>query len=419
MPLPNIILVTADGLRWDGMGCAGDPHIRTPNIDALAAHGLRFTNVVSAFPQHPSGGHAFLTGAAAGPFMPGGAAASEASDTLILPAALREAGYTTSAIGALDFSPRHDTTAFDECLATGCVHLEDAYSAWLKGMGKPLPAPASPPGAEPETRLFSLGEPYHPTTWTGNCAVRYCQNAPEPFFLWVSFPRPRPPFDPPAPWNRMYLPGQLPDRRGRAGDERADERDVKRLLAAYYGCISQLDRQLARILATLTARGRTQNLFLLTAGSGMPASRLLGASGPAENLPETLIRVPLLIAGHPQQRKGTAEPALVGLGDIVPTLFEMLRLDGSPRTECRSFYRQLLEAGLPHRQAVVSAGRAGAASLRTARYKWVDRPGVGEEGLFDLQADPLEMHNLSGTRQSLALRKMLLGVSQREARAAE
>ena len=418
MTLPNIITITADGLRWDGLGCAGDPDILTPNIDALAAHGIRFTNAISPYPCLPAGGHAFLTGAMPGPFDPGTPAPAPPS-VLALPEGLRDAGYRTAAIGALDFSESHEARAFDEVLATGCSGLEDAYGAWLKSRGKAAPEGRGARAAALEVRLFPLGETYHPTTWTGNSAVRHCQSAPEPFFLWVSFPRPRPPFDPPAPWNRMYPAGQLRGA-GFTADSNPDRvRDEKKLLAAYYGCISQVDRQIGRLLATLTARGRTRNLMILTAGSGMPVSGARAPGAAAGSLPDALIRVPLIVAGHASQRKGVVEPALVGLGDLAPTLFDMLHLEGAAPAGSRSFYRPLLESGVPHRQAVISAGSRGETSLRTARYKWVAQASPEEDALFDLQADPLEMHNLQGTRQSLALRKMLLGVSQREARADE
>ena len=43
-PIKNVLFIMADQLRWDYLGCAGHPHIRTPHIDALAARGMRFSN---------------------------------------------------------------------------------------------------------------------------------------------------------------------------------------------------------------------------------------------------------------------------------------------------------------------------------------------------------------------------------------
>jgi len=392
------------------MGCAGDPDILTPNIDALAAHGVRFENTISPFPEHAAGAHAFLTGDAPSRFSPGTPSGVSPSERLTLVEALRDSGYTTAAIGALDLSETLARTCFDEVVAMGCAGIEDGYRSWLKEKGKP--EPASHP-VEPVSRLFPLGETYHPTTWTGNCAVRYCQNAPEPFFLWVSFPRPRPPFDPPAPWNRMYRPSQLHRSGVDPGVNSEVDADARKLLAAYYGCISQVDRQIGRVLATLTARGRTRNMFLLTAGSGLPVSSAVEADKMVNLLPDSLVRIPLLIAGHASQRKGAVDPALISLGDLVPTLLELLGIMGPP-SGGRSFYRQLLDSGIPHRQAVVTTGRSGASCLRTARYKWISHADAAEDTLFDLQADPFELHNLSGGRQSLAIRKMLMGLVHRE-----
>ena len=112
----------------------------------------------------------------------------------------------------------------------------------------------------------------------------------------------------------------------------------------------------------------------------------------AGSLPDALIRVPLVVAGHASQRKGAVEPALVSLGDLPPAIFDALQLEGAASPGGRSFFRQLLEAGLPHRLAVISAGSGGETCLRTARYKWVARAGTDGDALFDLQADPQEMH---------------------------
>lgn len=425
MAQPNIVLITADGLRWDSLGCAGHPDVRTPNIDALAAHGVRFSNALSSYPQHLGGAHAFLTGAVPERFSPGEGLSAAPPSALTVPALLGKAGYETGAVGAVDLSGAEQAGSFGYVSATGCGGLEDAFVAWLAEEGQAAPNGADPAVPSPLDPVpFPLGEACHPTTWTGNQGVRFCQMAREPFFLWVSFPRPRWPLDTPINWKQMYRPSRLALPPGveaalpaprtnapaRATRGELSAPRLRKVLAAYYGAISHLDRQIGRILATLTARGRTNNLLIFTASYGAYLGEHGLMAGPAGPLYDALIRVPLIVSGLTGQRRGEVEPALVSLGDIAPTLLDILQLPSAIRTGGQSFHAQLRQPGVPHRKAVVFHGGAGETGLRTARYKWITAAEPSAELLYDLQGDPLEMHNLQGERPSLAIRKMLSAV---------
>ena len=415
MSKPNIILITADGLRWDSLGCTGNPDVRTPNIDALASHGLHFTHATAAFPHLPSGGHAFLTGAVPEAFDPALPVHHPEDLPLALPASLQKAGYTAAAVGALDLPTEQVDGVFDTIQALGGDGLPDAYAAWLETEGQTAP--------DDEDTMDSplLQEAYHPTTWVGNEMVRLARSLPEPFFLWASLPRPRWPLDPPVPWKHMYRPSRLQLPEGTAlmpdhGDcsladprdaQGRSEADFRRILTAWYGSISHVDRQIGRLLATLTARGRTNNVFAITAGRGLYMGHrglLHTASGP---LYESLVRVPLIIGGAVGQRRGGVDSALVSTGDLVPTLLEVVQVPHAPLPGAKSFAAQLCEDGLPHRRALAICGGEYAA-LRNARYKWLAGTAVGGKALYDLQVDPFECHNLYGERPSLAIRKMLL-----------
>lgn len=415
MNQPNIILITADGLRWDSLGCAGNPDVRTPNIDALATHGLQFTHAFSTCAHAPSGGHAFLTGAVPATFDPECPTECPGAEPLYLASGLRAAGYVTAAVGALDLSAERLEGHFDQLLPTACEGLDDAFHAWLKTEGQ------VPPEGEDVPAYALLQEANHPTTWVGNEAVRLARSVLEPFFLWVSLPRPRWPLDPPVPWKHLYRPSRLRLPAGTAfrvndtdlaqanplDQAGVHEADYRRMLTAWYGSISHVDRQVGRLMATLTSRGRTNNVFAITAGRGA----YMGYRGLVHTEPgplyEPVVRVPMIIGGISGQRRGTTDSALVSTGDLVPTLLEVAFADLPPVAGGRSLMAQLREDGVPHRRAMVHCG-AGSSGLRSARYKWLSDGDPGNESLFDLQADPQEQHNLVGERQSLAIRKMLL-----------
>lgn len=415
MNQPNIIVITADGLRWDCLGCSGNADVRTPNIDALANHGLQFTQAFSAHPHTPSGAHTFLTGVVPGVFEPDIVTGTRDAEPLVLPRRLRDGGYVTAAVGALDMRGESLAETFDFVEALGCPGQPDAYQAWLASEGQAAGED------EEDCRAALLQEAFHPTTWAGNEAVRLARSIAEPFFLWVSLPRPRWPLDPPVPWKHMYRPSRLKMPEGTllcpVGPdlEVADPRDTagrseaefRRILTAWYGSISHVDRQIGRLFATLTARGRNSNIFAVTAGRGA----CLGYGGLVHTAPgplyEPVARVPFIVGGVPNQRRGQTDSALVSTGDLVPTLLDVLQLETAITGGGRSLAAHLREEGLPHRRAVVLGGDQDY-GLRSARYKWLVERGGRVERLFDLQADPLERHNLHGERQSPAIRKMLL-----------
>lgn len=398
---PNIILITADGLRWDSLGCHGNPDVKTPNIDALAAHGVSFSQAISALAGFSAGGHAFLTGAHAAPFRPDESDIATAPPLdFHLPQGLAEAGYGTAAIGALDLPVAEARAAFGHVEYVGSGEGEDDYSAWLRSEGV---GPDDLSGA-------LLREAWHPTTWTGDQATRYVRTAREPFFLWVSLPRPRFPLDPPVPWKHLYRPSRLQWLAGANTDDLATgpegaESDLRRRLAAWYGSISHVDRQVGRLLATLTARGRTNNLIALTAGRGA----CLGYRGLVESAlpPEPVLRVPLILGGAGVARRGGVEPGLVTLGDLVPTFGELAQVSLAVAPGGVSFAAHLREEGVPHRRTVALGG-PDYHGIRSVRYKWVQGPEPDQACMYDLQADPEERHNLHGQRPSAAIGRMLL-----------
>ncbi len=376
MARPNIILITVDGMRWNGLGSMGNPDIRTPNLDALAAHGLSFTHAAAHRVQTPANRATSF---------------SDTFGTSALPmlGCLRQAGYQTGAVGTVG-STGDD---FDQLVQTGGDESNDAYRQWCTAELAALQA-------HPERESPSLDL----TTWIGNQAVRFCQSADEPFLLWAGFTTQT---DTPSAWKNMYAPGalQLPD-----GAPTADEELLRKRLAAHYGAISHMDRQIGRLLATLTARGRTNNVFIFTATQGI----YLGDHGLYEDEPgllyDAIVRVPLIIGGLLGQRKGERDNALVSVLDFPATMLDALNISTTEHHDSLSLLPQMRLAGQPHRKALTIDGEDTMRAIRTARYKWITDKSSNTEYLFDLQTDPSERNNLSNTRQALPIRKMLAGL---------
>ncbi len=150
---PNVVFILADDIGYGDFGCYGATKVKTPNVDALAGHGLRFTDAHAPSAVCTPTRYALMTGEyafrhkAGANILPGDAPLSIAAGTLTVPALMKQAGYRTAAIGKWhlglgDASGQQDwngeiepgplEVGFDECFiipATGdrtpCVFVEN------------------------------------------------------------------------------------------------------------------------------------------------------------------------------------------------------------------------------------------------------------------------------------------------------
>jgi arylsulfatase A-like enzyme len=417
---PNIIFVLSDQHRWNCAGFNGNLDVRTPNLDSLAAHGLNFPQTICQYPLCVPSRMTLLTGQ-----YPDTHGVHDNRDVLPVDAAtfpriLQGGGYQTAAIGKMHFTPARAAYGFDVMRLAeqdGPGRHEDDYHAWLQEEGvwddvdwwDQVDREKAPPeywdtfGA----MTSNLSERHHSTTWIGNQAVRYIQEAKAPFFLWVGFIKPHHPFDPPAEWAESYDPDALtlpldwrcpvPEEDVRHGghfDLRTmDEKRFRRVLANYYATISHMDHQIGRILATLNARGHTNNVVVYSSDHGdYMGQHGLIVKGKAQ-LYDSVLRVPLVIAGVTGQRRGETDPALGQLTDLAPTFLDAAGLTVPDTMEGKSLLPQLQRRGEPLR-AVAYSQRDGLRVARGYRYKWVESGQDAFRALYDLQRDPGEFHNL-------------------------
>ena len=420
MGRPNVILILADEHRWDCAGFAGNPDVRTPNLDALAAHGVTFPQAICQYPLCVPSRATLMTGQYASTHGVTDNRAGLAETATTLPGVLHAAGYHTACVGKMHFNPARADYGFDVMRLAeqdGPGRDEDDYHQWLKKR-KAIDQidvwdQVDRDGA-PDAYWESFGamqsnlpERLHSTTWIGNEAVRFIQRARDPFFLWVGFIKPHHPFDPPAKWDTLYDPETLtlpPDwrlpvpkddaqRGGHFDPLEMTEAKFRRVLAYYYAIITQLDKQIGRILATLTSRGHTNNLIVYCADHGdyMGQHGLILKGG---QVYDSLLRVPLIVAGMTGQRRGKTDPALAELTDIMPTVLEATGLDIPPSVEGKSLVPQLKRARVSHRTAAFAEGPHDMHIVRTWRHKLIESSDKDFRALYDLDNDPHEFENL-------------------------
>lgn len=253
----NILFITSDQQRYDSLGVTGHPLTKTPAIDALAREGILFRrchvqNVV-CMPSRATmltGQHPLTHGVIAN-----GIALPE--DAPNVAAHLGAHGYRTALVGKAHFDPHLDPLLrFRESrLAAagstgpwrGFEHVELAthgplgghhYAAWIwdehpedvAGFGAVLSGTAGGETGAPEVRHNPIPREHYHTDWVADRAIGWLRalGPDEPFFLWVSFPDPHHPFDPPLAEVRRRV--DIRDRPLPPGHPGSRER-IRRLLA--------------------------------------------------------------------------------------------------------------------------------------------------------------------------------------------
>ncbi len=427
---PNLLFLIADDHAGYAMGCDGDGHARTPNLDRLASEGVRFSHSYCNCPVCTPSRQSLLTGQ-----MPSAAGVTRLPTPLALgkptfAEQLRKAGFHTGVIGKMHFhrEPRPGLFGFDMMLTEDALERQ-----WRKEVpGSPVPAGVRTrkfpwlPLKDP-ARLWlnadCLPYPRRDEEMLATYATRLAgefleENVNRPFALWVSFTEPHSPFDFPLEDRGSFDPAAFTP--PRAGPEDAWQiplcfadltvKDKQGISAAHYTSVQFLDRNIGRVLTKLRDLGLDDNTLVVYVGDN---GYCLGEHGRIEKHCgfEPALRTPLLM-----RLPGRVEPArvtdLVEMIDIAPTILDLLDAPALSVQHGQSL-RPYLE-GRKHpsaRQSIVSEYPENEeVYVRTDRWKLIHGSGrrARRDGLatanptpgryrllYDMQRDPQELHNLA------------------------
>jgi arylsulfatase len=420
---PNILLLMADQFRPDCLGAAGNRVIHTPNLDRIAAEGVRFTNAYSSMPTCTPARSGLLSGLA--PWnhgmlrMAGGIAQRYPVE---MPRALSDAGYYTTAIGKLHYHVQRNTHGYHQALLdeSGREETPDFrsdYRSWFWSQAPHLNPDATGLGwNDYDARPYALPERLHPTAWIGDTAARWIEryNRSEPFFLKVSFERPHSPYDPPERLWRKYQDAALPPAvvgswaakyakpSGNVSDAWHGDfgaAQVRRSRQGYYGSVEFVDEQIGRVLEALHRRGWTDEtliVFLSDHGDMLCDHHLWRKSYAYD----ASARVPFLMR-MPNGAKGAVNPNVIELRDVLPTFLDTAGVSSARPLDGRSLlpfasskptdWRPWLD--LEHGICYSPDNHWNA--LADARHKYIFHARDASEQLFDLAADPNELRDLS------------------------
>ncbi len=449
-PRPNVLFMMADDLN-NSLGCYGHPLVKTPNLDKLAARGVRFQNANCQFPLCGPSRNSMLTGLypnTTGIMTNSQLFRQTIPNAVSLPQAFRQEGYLAARIGKLyhygvpnsiGTNGHDDPASWELELNPAGVDRLDEHSkifSLLPGnFGGTLSWYASPQPDEKHTDGLQAKD----AEWV---LERCAKEKDRPFFLAVGFFRPHTPYVSPEKWFRGYPEADMPVVTGFKEDQAdlpapalgsyKNEQDKltdplrRQAIQAYYSSISFMDAQAGKVLDALDRLGLAENtIVVFTSDHGYH----LGEHGlwQKQSIFEESARVPLLVAA-PGMQKGKVANTPVGLIDLYPTLTELCGVKAPANLQGQSLVPVLKDTEAKGRgwvlsQVVRGGGfkRQGASAakgddgrrifgyaLRTDRWRYIEWDGgnAGKE-LYDHETDPKELTNLADKPAQAAAQKEL------------
>lgn len=417
-PNRNLLFIMSDEHNKRVLGAAGHPIIRTPNLDRLAAGGVRFTDAYCNSPICVPSRGAFHTGRYVHQTRFWDNAIAYDGSVPSWAHRLTAAGHRAESIGKLHFRSPDDDNGFTH---------EHIPLHVVEGIGDPTGMLRDPP--PPRLAALRLARQAGPgdsdyqryddritETAESWLAARAAHPDDKPWCLFVSLVCPhfplisRPewydlyPLDQ-VPWPLMYGRNERPThpyveamRSCQMYDEGFDDpQKVRKAIAAYFGMVSFVDHNVGRLLDRLAATGldaTTRVIYTSDHGDNLGTRGLWGKS----NMYEESAAVPMIMAG-PEIPRGVACTQPVSLIDGFPTIVDCVGL--APHPDDHGLAGAPLPdivAGTAKPRVVMSeyhaAGSAAAAfMIRHGSFKYVHYVGMPPQ-LFDLEADPQETLDL-------------------------
>lgn len=415
-PRPNVLFFLVDDLRPE-LGCYGNSHVKTPNIDALAKAGVRFERAYCQFPLcNPSrtslltGRHPSVTGVLDNNTWYGAAH----PDWKTLPRHFKDNGYRSLRCGKIFHGGIDDADAW----------TEGGEKRTFEGAISDRKRPANQ--AQQSDRIVTLegdGES-HQDYKTATRAIDYLRRhgqSDQPFFVCCGFTKPHSPPTAPKKFFDMYDPKSVPlppdfqprptvpegfpkpSLNARNGDlfvdRDASPEAAREMIRAYWSSLTWTDWNIGRVMAELDTLKLRDNTIIVFWGDHGYHLGEKGKWSKHGSLWEIGTRVPLIVIDPKAKGNGSSSPRPVQSLDIYPTLCELCGLPKPTGLAGHSLVPLLAnpQAEWSHPAFSVFGNAKGVSgvAVRTQQYRYVEYDG-GKSGamLFDEQADPHELKNL-------------------------
>lgn len=410
---PNIVLIVMDQLSAFAVGAYGCAEARTPNIDAVAARGVRFETAYTPCPVCMPARVAMWTGR-----YNHETGIEHNQPNALIPGDITPLGLTISRAGyrCAHFGKTHDAGSLRGFTLQdswrGSAEVEEGYPPYgccrLDDYTTPRAAAFLREQHDaPFLLVADLGNPHDICNWVGDHAGPREVEATDDL--------------PPLPdnfevddWDTRPVPVRFNCCTNKRDAQRAgwSPAQYRHYLAAYHHYCFRADREVGRILDTVGDRDDTVVIITADHGEGMAQHGMVTKAG---HFYEACTRVPLIVTGPGIAGGATAAAPLASLLDLHPTLADLADAQAPDNLRGRSLKPWIddpshADDGVP----AISAWRGGdecispARMLRTKRYKYTRFNHDGGEELYDLQNDPGETRNLKDDADALAHHHTLL-----------
>lgn len=391
---PNIVFIFTDDQQWNTIGSVNNPEVRTPNIDRLAEGAFSFSNAycfggntaavcIPSRNMVMSGKNFFRFEEDIRNIKAQGGKGRRKHFTnpgwINLPKSMKQAGYET-------FYREKSGSGNNPVVRSHFDNFADIH----------------------QVNALKTGRPAQKIVDEALQFVQADRDSSKPFFMYLGIPAPHDPRWALKEFRDLYNEAELtvPENylsqhpwnigSNTVRDECLNKwprskADIQRHLKDYYATISAMDHDLGRLIDAIENSELAENtLFVFSSDQGLAMGQhgLLGK----QNLYEGTMKVPFLLkgAGVPQ---GESD-AFIYLYDLYPTLCELAGIPVPEGLDGRSFKKVLTGEDYSERKQLMMAYTDTQRSIRDERYKLIRYPRINKIELFDLQADPNEVHNL-------------------------
>ena len=466
---PNILWICTDQQRFDTLGCYGNKFVKTPNIDRLAASGVRFTNAYCQAPVCAPSRASMLTGRYPRICRVRNNGQDIPKEEILVTRLLHDNGYACGLSGKLHISACHpkiypmeerrindgyDFFAWSHDSNTKGGHAMNRFAMWLRSEGVETVRPV-----REDCKYAHDGMPakYRQSAYGTAQAIEFMESARTqgmPFMFSVNYLDPHHPFDAPREYIERYMDmlddlpvpnyalGELANKtaiqqsehlgaygkKGHFAYDEMTEYDHKLLCASYYALCDILDEEIGKLLDYLETSGQIEDTIIIFHSDHGESLGDHGMYLKAAYFYEASVRVPLIISWKDHFLSGAVANGLVELLDIAPTLLDVCGLAPEYGMQGRSLLPLLCgEAPLDVfredvycelcKDAYKTGEKTYASMLFDGRYKLVRVSALPEElaamdavrgELYDLATDPTETHNLYEDPDYIELRVRML-----------
>lgn len=446
--MPNILWICPDMQRFDTIEGLNNDHIHTPNLRKLMAESVTLTHTYVQNPVCSPSRASFLTGRY--PHTTGLRALGQRirPDERLVTRILSDAGYACGLSGKLHLSPTFGGRLEDR--------IDDGYSVfdwshdisnlwpghnmwrvWLNEQGVKWPSPPE------DLRGRAWGVPIEPkytqTAWCSDKAIQFIRGQRNfgPWLMSVNIYQPHAPYWPTETYLNRYHPADIPSPNYREGElknkpiyQQIDHQEAsgghgvsfvhttdlehRRMKAAYYAMIEQVDTEVGRMLEALEETGQADNTIVIYMSDH---GDMLGDHGIFLKGPyfyEGAIRVPMIIRWPGRYKAGLRSDALVEMVDLAPTLLEAAAIPIPLGMQGRSLTPLLTGQTTRHRDSIYCEYFDSlalynpppmAVCVRNEKYKLVYYQKLDSGEFYDLEKDSDETYNLWDSTSARAARE--------------